>query len=272
MNMNTRNGTLHEQVALVTGGSSGIGAAVAKELAAAGARVAVNFAHSRDQAEIVVDEIERAGGTACAVEADVSQEAAVREMFDRVIERYGRLHLLVNNAGVQKDAPIVDMTLEDWNTVIGVNLTGQFLCARRAAQIFIEQGCDEAVSRSAGRIICMSSVHEIIPWECRVNYAASKGGVMQLTRTLAQELARHRIRVNGVAPGAIKTPINRSAWESADAEQALLKRIPYGRIGEPDDVARAVRWLASDESDYVHGATLYIDGGMTLYPAFWNSE
>jgi glucose 1-dehydrogenase len=270
--MNATVSDLRDQSALVTGASSGIGAAVAKELAAAGARVAVNYAHGRERAEAVVEVIERAGGTAFAVQADVSDEAAVHAMFDRVLERYGGLHLLVNNAGVQKDAALVDMTLDDWRTVIDINLTGQFLCARRAARIFIEQGIDQRLSRSAGRIICMSSVHEAIPWECHINYAASKGGVMQLTKSLAQELARHRIRVNGVAPGAIRTAINRSAWESPAAEQALLKLIPYGRVGEPEDVARAVRWLASDDSDYVHGATLYIDGGMTLYPSFWSAD
>jgi glucose 1-dehydrogenase len=232
----------------------------------------VNFVHGRDEADAVVDEIERAGGAAFAVQADVSKEADVDDMFARVTDRYGRLHVLVNNAGIQKDSALVDMTLDDWNSVIAVNLTGQFLCARRAAQIFIGQGRDEAVSRSTGKIICMSSVHQVIPWECRVNYAASKGGVLQLMRSLAQELARHGIRVNGIAPGAIKTAINRADWESEDAERALLQKIPYGRVGDPEDVARAVRWLASDDSDYVHGATLFIDGGMTLYPGFWNAE
>lgn len=263
-----RNVGLTDQVALVTGGSSGIGAAVCRELASWGAQVAVNYSHSADKADAVVSAIEAEGGRAFAVEADVSDEDAVRKMFEVLLDQYGRLDILVNNAGIQSDAPLLSMTVEDWNKVIGTNLTGQFLCAREGAKIFVRQGPDPRLSSATGKIICMSSVHETIPWACHVNYAAAKGGVMQLTKSLAQELAQHKIRVNSVAPGAIKTAINREAWETPEAERQLLTLIPYGRVGEPVDVARAVRWLASDDSDYVHGATIYIDGGMMLYPAF----
>lgn len=259
---------LQGQIAIVTGGSKGIGAAVAEELASAGASVAVNYSGSADKAAAVVESIERSGGRAKAVQADVSREEEVGKMFAHVLERFGRLDILVNNAGIQKDAALLDMSLSDWNEVIGVNLTGQFLCAREAARQFVQQEHEQEISCSRGKIICMSSVHEAIPWACHVNYAASKGGVMQLTKSLAQELAEHRIRVNGVAPGAVKTEINREAWETPEGEKQLVGLIPYGRVGEPGDVARAVRWLASDDSDYVHGETLYIDGGMMLYPSF----
>ena len=160
------------------------------------------------------------------------------------------------------------MTLAQWNTVLAVNLTGQFLCAREAIQEFRRRGPIPELSKATGKILCMSSVHQVIPWAGHVNYAASKGGVDLLMRSLAQEAAPLKIRINGIAPGAIRTEINRDAWESEEALQRLLTLIPYGRIGEPEDVAKAAVWLASDEADYVAGTTLFIDGGMTLYPGF----
>ena len=256
------------QVALVTGGSSGIGRAIAKAMAAEGAIVAVNHRASRESANELVGEITAAGGRAFEVGADVSDEAAVEAMFAETVSRCGRLDILVANAGLQKDASFREMSLADWRKVMDVNLTGQFLCARAAVRQFMAQDELAPVSRARGKIICMSSVHEIIPWAGHVNYAASKGGVMLMMKSLAQEVARDRIRVNGIAPGAIRTPINKEAWESPEALEKLLKLIPYGRIGEPDDVARAAVWLASDESDYITGTSLVIDGGMTLYPGF----
>jgi glucose 1-dehydrogenase len=189
-------------------------------------------------------------------------------MFAEMIERFGTVDILINNAGLQRDAPFPEMTLENWSTVINVNLTGQFLCARTAVREFLRRGVVPAVSTSAGKIICMSSVHEVIPWAGHVNYAASKGGVMLMMKSIAQELAPQKIRVNSIAPGAIKTPINRSAWETPEAEKKLLTLIPEGRVGLPEDIARAAVWLASDASDYVVGTTLFVDGGMTLYPGF----
>lgn len=259
---------LKGQTALVTGSSSGIGAAVAIALAAAGANVAVNYARSATGANEVVDKITAAGGEAIAIQADVSQEAQVSSMFERVLEAYGSLDILVNNAGLQQDALLTDMTLAQWEKVISVNLTGQFLCAREAAKIFKRQGIVEGRSCAAGKIICMSSVHEVIPWAGHCNYAASKGGVMLLMKSLAQELAPNKIRVNSIGPGAIRTPINREAWETPEAEAELLKLIPYGRVGEPMDIGKAAVWLASDQSDYINGVTLFVDGGMTLYPGF----
>lgn len=259
---------LQDRITLVTGSSSGIGAAVAKCMAAEGAKMIVNYARSAKGAEKVVAEIEAAGGEAIAIQADVSQEAQVKNMFQQIFDRYGTIDVLVNNAGLQKDANLVDMTLEDWNKVIGVNLTGQFLCAKEAAKEFMRRGVIPEKSSSAGSIICMSSVHEVIPWAGHCNYAASKGGVMLLMKSMAQELAPHKIRINSIAPGAIKTPINSDAWDTPEAEAELLKLIPYNRIGIPDDIGKAAVWLASDESEYIQGTTIFVDGGMTLYPGF----
>ncbi|MGH6904837.1 MAG: SDR family oxidoreductase, partial [Geminicoccaceae bacterium] len=256
------------QKALVTGASSGIGRAVALALGGAGADVAVNYRSGDDEAEAVVDAIEEKGSGAIALRADVSQEDQVQAMFTRMLERFGTIDILVNNAGLQKDARFEEMTLEDWNTVIGVNLTGQFLCARAAVREFKRRGVRPEISCAAGKIVCMSSVHDVIPWAGHINYAASKGGVMLMMRSIAQEVAPHRIRVNSVSPGAIRTPINRPAWATPEAYAELMRLIPYNRIGEPEDVARVAVWLASDEADYITGATLYVDGGMTLYPGF----
>ena len=256
------------QIALVTGANSGIGKAVAIGLGKAGADVIVNYVADDRAADAVVAEIEAAGGGAIAIKADVAREAEVRAMFGQVIDRFGTLHILVNNAGLQRDARFDEMTLDQWNFVIGVNLTGQFLCAREAVREFKRRGVDPRVSKAAGKIICMSSVHEVIPWGGHANYAASKGGVMLLMKSMAQELAPFRIRVNSVGPGAIRTPINRQAWSTPEAYAELMKLVPYERIGEPEDIAEAVAWLASDASDYVTGTTLFVDGGMTLYPGF----
>ena len=259
---------LNGQVALVTGASSGLGKATAIGLAAAGAKVVVNYIGPITAADEVVREIGESGGEALAIEANVAAESEVMAMFTAAVKHFGALHILVNNAGMQRDAALVDMTLDQWNTVIGVNLTGQFLCAREATRIYLRQGINPEISAAAGKIICISSVHEVIPWAGHVNYASSKGGIMMLMKTMAQELAHHRIRVNSVAPGAIRTPINREAWSTPEAYEKLLKLMPYQRIGEPDDIAHAVVWLASEGADYVTGATLFVDGGMTLYPGF----
>ena len=256
------------QRALVTGANSGIGAGIAKAMAVAGATVVVNYVRDPEDAARVVDDINAYGGQALAIEADVSQEDQVQAMFRRMTDACGGIDILVNNAGLQKDASFTDMNLADWELVIRVNLTGQFLCAREAARAFMRQGVIPNVSAAAGKIICISSVHDVIPWAGHANYAASKGGVTMLMKTMAQELAAHKIRVNSISPGAIKTPINHSAWSTPENEAELLKLIPYGRVGEPDDIGRAAVWLASDLSDYINGATLYVDGGMTLYPEF----
>ena len=259
---------LKGQKALVTGANSGIGKGVALALARAGADVVVNYRSNPDLAMEVVDEAQHCGSNVIAHQADVSQEAEVEEMFRRMIEEFGTIDILVNNAGLQQDAPFDQMTLKQWNTVIGVNLTGQFLCSREAIREFKRRGVRKNVSCAAGKIVCISSVHEVIPWAGHVNYAASKGGVMLMMKSIAQEVAPYRIRVNSICPGAIRTPINREAWESPEAYQDLMRLIPYKRIGEVDDIGRVAAWLASDEADYIHGASIFVDGGMTLYPGF----
>lgn len=256
------------QPALVTGANSGIGRAVALGLAQSGADVVVNYVTNPEQAEEVAHEIEKIGRRAMAIKADVSKEDEVVAMFKQATAHFGTLHVVVSNAGLQRDSPYDQMTIEQWNTVIAVNLTGQFLCTREATREFKRRGVDDKVSVAAGKILCMSSVHQEIPWAGHANYAASKGGIMMLMRSIAQELAPHRIRVNSVAPGAIRTPINTEAWSTPAAYSDLMTLVPYKRIGEPDDIARAVAWLVSDAADYITGATLFVDGGMTLYPGF----
>lgn len=265
------NQILKGQSALVTGASSGIGRAVAIALAAEGANVLVNSSSHPERGQEVANEIKQAGGTAISFQADVSSEKEVQAMFREMCHQFGTIDILVNNAGMQKDAAFTDMSLAEWQKVIDVNLTGQFLCAREAAREFIRRGIVEERSVAAGKIICMSSVHDVIPWAGHVNYAASKGGVMLLMKSMAQELAPFKIRVNSISPGAIKTRINEKEMENQADIDKILTLIPYKRIGEPDDVGKLAVWLASDQSDYITGATIYIDGGMTLYPGFYGN-
>ncbi len=259
--------SLHGQSALVTGASSGIGAAVALAVGAAGARVGVNYRSGRDGAEAIAGRIREAGGEAIVLDGDVADEGQVLRIFDEFVRAFGRIDILVANAGLQRDAAVAEMSLADWSHVLDVNLTGQFLCMREAIRRFGAQPPTDA-SRARGKIVCMSSVHEVIPWAGHVNYAASKAGVSMLMKSVAQEVAPRRIRVNAIAPGAIRTRINREAWSTPEAEAKLLELIPYGRVGEPEDIAQAALWLVSDLADYVTGTTLFVDGGMTLYPAF----
>ncbi len=260
---------LKGQRALVTGASSGIGRGIAIGLGHAGADVVINYISGEAEAQAIVDEVKSCGANkAYAHRADVSNEDEVRAMFARMDEEFGGIDILVNNAGLQQDAPFEDMTLAQWNKVIGVNLTGQFLCSREAVRLFKRTGVKPGLSCSAGKIICISSVHDVIPWAGHVNYAASKGGVAMMMKSIAQEVAPWRIRVNSISPGAVRTPINMQAWSTREAYAELMKLVPYKRIGEVEDIARAAVWLASDESDYITGATLYVDGGMTLYPGF----
>ena len=256
------------QKALITGASSGIGTGCALALAEAGADVAINYRKDPKAAQDVADRCAKFGVNATLVAADVSKEDQVIAMFDQVRKDHGTVDILVNNAGLQADSSFPEMTLEKWNRVIGINLTGQFLCAREAVKEFLRRGVVPEVSCSAGKIICMSSVHEVVPWAGHANYAASKGGIHLMMQSISQEMAGSKIRVNSIGPGAIRTPINKAAWETPEAYDALMKLIPYNRIGEPDDIGRAAVWLASDQSEYVNGITLFVDGGMTLYPGF----
>jgi glucose 1-dehydrogenase len=261
-------GLLVGQKALVTGANSGLGRAIALALAEAGADVVVNFIGPADAADEVTSAIRMIGSKAIPIPADVSQEGQVQTMFKRAVEELGTIDILVNNAGIQSNAPVDTMTIEQWNSVIGTNLTGQFLCAREAIREFKRRGIVRGVSVSAGKIICISSVHEVIPWAGHVNYAASKGGVMLLMKSIAQEVAALKIRVNSICPGAIRTPMNVSAWEDRDAYDSLMTLIPYKRIGEPEEIGRLTAFLASDYADYITGASVYVDGGMILYSGF----
>ncbi|MEO9144053.1 MAG: SDR family oxidoreductase [Ginsengibacter sp.] len=265
MNPNQR---LKGQSALVTGANSGIGMAVAIALAGDGANVVVNYVSHPENADAVVKQIESNGGNAIAVKADVSKEDEVQSMFQQMITKYGTIDILVNNAGLQKDSPLESMSLADWQLVVNVNLTGQFLCSREAVKEFLRRGMVPERSCALGKIICMSSVHQVIPWGGHVNYASSKGGIEMMMKSMAQELAPKKIRVNSIGPGAIQTPINKAAWSTPEALNKLLTLIPYGRIGQPEDIGKVAVWLASDESDYLTGTTIFADGGMLLYPGF----
>lgn len=265
MNSNLR---LKGQSALVTGANSGIGMAVAIALGNEGANVVVNYVTRPEDADAVVKQIEDNGGSAIAIKADVSKEDEVQSMFQQMIAKYGTIDILVNNAGLQKDSPLESMSLADWQLVINVNLTGQFLCAREAVKEFLRRGMVPERSCALGKIICMSSVHQVIPWAGHVNYASSKGGIEMMMKSMAQELAPKKIRVNSIGPGAIQTPINKAAWSTPEALSKLLTLIPYGRIGTPEDIGKVAVWLASDESDYLTGTTVFADGGMMLYPGF----
>ena len=259
---------LKGQTALVTGANSGIGRAIAVALGKAGANVVINYVAGTAEAEAAAAEVRGCGMRALIAQADVSDEAQVQAMFAAAVRTFGTVDILVSNAGIQKDAPFHEMTVAQWDAVMNVNLRGAFLCSREAVREFLRRGVRREVSVAAGKIIFISSVHEVIPWAGHVNYAASKGGLMLLMKSLAQEVAERRIRVNSIAPGAIRTPINTEAWESPQAYGELMKLIPYKRIGEVAEIGRAAVWIASDYTDYLVGSTIYIDGGMTLYPGF----
>ncbi|MEO6904223.1 MAG: SDR family oxidoreductase [Bacteroidia bacterium] len=259
---------LLEQTVLITGANSGIGKAIAIAMGQAGANVIVNYYSDEDSAMSVLDTIKKAGGKGAIIKADVSKEEEVVSMFDNAIKQFGTLDILVNNAGIQKDSKFSEMSLKTWQSVLDTNLTGQFLCSREAVKEFTKRGIVKDRSSACGKIIFISSVHNIIPWAGHANYTTSKGGETMLMKTLAQEVAPQKIRVNSIAPGAIQTHINKKVWSDPKQNEQLLKMIPYQRIGQPEDIAKVAVWIASDEADYITGTTIYVDGGMTLYPEF----
>lgn len=262
--------SLQNQVAVVTGASSGIGSGIAKSLASAGAAVIVNHSSERslEEAKAVLKEITDAGGKGMTYQCDVSKEDQVVKMFQDVVAEYQTVDILINNAGIQKDSKFTEMTMDQWNAVIGVNLTGQFLCAREAIKEFLRRGIDPSRSIACGKIIHISSVHEIIPWAGHANYASSKGAIRMLMQTLAQEYGANKIRVNSICPGAIQTPINQNAWSTPEALNSLLTLIPYNRIGQPKDIGNLAAFLASDLADYITGTSIFVDGGMTTFESF----
>ncbi len=264
------NERLAGQTAIVTGANSGIGAAIALALGRDGANVVINYIVKPEAAEELAQRISNDNicGQALSFKADVTREKEVQAMFETAVDTFGTVDIVVPNAGIQRDYPLHEMPLEEWQKVIDVNLTGQFLCAREGLREFLRRGMRPEISSSLGKIIHVSSVHEVIPWAGHANYAASKGGIVMLMQSIAQAYGPHKVRCNSIAPGAIKTEINRQAWETPDALAKLNKLIPYKRIGETEDIGSAAAWLASDESEYVNGTTLFIDGGMTCYPGF----
>ncbi len=259
---------LSGQTALVTGANSGIGEGVALSLGEAGANVIVNYVSKPETAQVVVEKIKAFGSKAVAIKADVSNEPQVISMFQEAVKTFGTVDILVNNAGLQKDAKFDEMTLDQWNIVMNVNLTGQFLCAREAIKEFLRRGPVPERSAATGKIICMSSVHELIPWAGHVNYASSKGAIRMFMQSLAQEYGDRKIRVNSICPGAIQTPINTDAWNTPAALNSLMTLIPYNRIGVPSDIGKLAVFLSSDDSDYITGASIFIDGGMTVFEGF----
>jgi len=268
--MQKPNDRLRGQTCIVTGANSGIGEAVAMAIGLDGANVVVNYISNPEKAEEVAHQISinNKCGEAIAIKCDVSKEDQVQDMFKKTVDHFGTVDICIPNAGLQRDAPMHEMSLADWQLVIDVNLTGQFLCAREALREFLRRGMRSEVSSSLGKIINMSSVHQIIPWAGHVNYAASKGGIVMLMESICQEYASKKVRCNSIAPGAIQTDINKNAWSTKEALDKLNMLIPYKRIGVPEDIGSAAVWLASDESEYINGTTIYVDGGMTCYPGF----
>ena len=268
--MQKPNKRLVDQTAIVTGSNSGLGEAIAIALGRDGANVVVNYISHPEKAEEIAQKIDKndLSGKAIAIQCDVSKEDQVQAMFKQVIDHFGTVDICVANAGLQRDSPLHDMKLEDWQMVLDVNLTGQFLCAREAIREFLRRGMRKGVSKSLGKIIHTSSVHQIIPWAGHANYAATKGAIVMLMESICQEYGPKKVRCNSIAPGAIKTAINQSAWETPEALAHLNELIPYKRIGVPEDVGSTAVWLASDESEYINGTTIFVDGGMTCYPGF----
>lgn len=259
------------QTVLVTGASSGIGQGIAIAFGQKGANVIINYHSDEEGANYTLDMIRKGGGNGFIHKADVGQEEEVTVMFKKAVDEYKSIDVLISNAGIQKDSSFADMTLDQWNKVINTNLTGYFLCSREAVKHFASKEVSSPEAKAVGSIIFISSVHDIIPWAGHVNYASSKGGILMLMKSLALEVAPKKIRVNGISPGAIATDINDDVWKDEEKMKELLKLIPYKRIGLPEDIARVAVWLASEESDYITGTTIYVDGGMTLYPGFVNN-
>ena len=261
---------LKDQTSIVTGSSSGLGSAIALSLAAAGSNVVINYYSSKEAAEELANEInsKKDNGKAIVIKADVSKETDVINLFQKTISHFGTVDICVANSGIQKDYKLHEMPLDAWQQVMDVNLTGQFLCAREALKEFMRRGMRPNVSNSLGKIIHISSVHEVIPWAGHANYAASKGGILMLMKSICQGYAEQRVRCNSIAPGAIRTNINKEEMDTPIEEEKIKELIPYNQIGKPSDIGKAALWLASDHSEYVNGETLFVDGGMSCYPGF----
>ncbi|MGG1364229.1 glucose 1-dehydrogenase [Priestia megaterium] len=252
---------LEGKVVVITGSSTGLGKAMAIRFATEKAKVVVNYRSKEEEANSVLEEIKKVGGEAIAVKGDVTVESDVINLVQSAIKEFGKLDVMINNAGMENPVSSHEMSLSDWNKVIDTNLTGAFLGSREAIKYFVENDIK-------GTVINMSSVHEKIPWPLFVHYAASKGGMKLMTETLALEYAPKGIRVNNIGPGAINTPINAEKFADPEQRADVESMIPMGYIGEPEEIAAVAVWLASSEASYVTGITLFADGGMTQYPSF----
>jgi glucose 1-dehydrogenase len=250
-------GQLDSKVAVVTGADSGIGRAIAIQLAREGAAVVVNYAHAQDKAEQVRQIIEQNQGKALVIQADVSQYQQATGLITQAVERFNRLDIMVNNAGMEIHSSFLDVTEEQWDRVISVDLKGAFFCAQAAAREMVKR-------KTAGRIINISSVHEDLAMPQNAPYCCAKGGLRMMTRTISIELAPYNITVNNIAPGAIHTPIDADVEADPEKMAALLKEIPLHRMGQPEEIAKLALYLASDDSAYVTGSTYVIDGGLSV--------
>jgi glucose 1-dehydrogenase len=246
---------LEDKIAIVTGSSLGIGRAIAVAFAREGASLTINYRSHPEQGKEAVEEIEKSGGKAISVQADVSEPEGVKDLIQQTVQEFGRIDVMVNNAGIEQKVPFLETPLEVWEKVISVNLTGVWIGCQEAARQMVSQG-------NGGRIINVSSVHEDLPMPTNSPYCAAKGGVRMMMRTIAVELAPHGITVNNIAPGAVETPINKNLDDHPEQRQELISEIPLGRIGRPEDVASVAVYLASDASSYSTGSTFFVDGGM----------
>ena len=250
-------GQLDQKIALITGGDSGIGRGIALQLAEAGATVVINYAHAQDKAEAVLKEVEQKQGKGTILQANVGDYQQAMGLIQQTVEKYGRIDILANNAGMEIHSPFVDVTEQDFDRVLSVDLKGAFFCAQAAARAMIQHNIQ-------GRIINTSSVHEDLAMPQNVPYCCAKGGMRMLMRTIAIELAPHKITVNNIAPGAIHTPIDRDVEADPEKMAALLKEIPLGRMGQPDEIGKLAVYLASDAAAYITGSTYVIDGGLMI--------
>ncbi len=253
-----------EKVAIVTGASKGIGKAIALKFATSRdySGIVINSTN-KEEAEVVVNEIINNDCDSIAIEADISKEDECIRLVEKTIKKFGRLDVLVNNAGIQSDIPMEKISIKDWYKIVGVDLTGPFLCSREAIKYMEKQE-----NPKGGCIINISSVHQTIPKPHYIPYSTSKAGLEMMTKTMALEFARKNIRANLVAPGAIDTDMNRNLKQDKKELGKVIKQIPLGRIGNPEEVANVVEFLASDKASYITGTTVFVDGGMTLYPSF----
>jgi len=272
--MKTASKRLENQTCIVTGSSSGIGASIAKFVAKDGANIVINYHSDKEGAEEVAQSIIQdysPTNEPLIIKCDVSKEDDVKHLFKNTIDKFGTVDICIANSGIQKDYPLHEMPLSAWQQVIDVNLTGQFLCAKEALNEFLRRGIRPEVSKSIGKIIHVSSVHEIIPWAGHANYASAKGGLKMLMESICQGYGKHKVRCNSIAPGAIKTDINKEVWSNDEDLKNVLKLIPYDQMGLPEDIGSVASWLASDEAEYINGTTIFVDGGMTCYPGFTNN-